>query len=347
MKKILFVNFSKDWGGGEKWYETISNKLDERGYQIVFIGRNGSKLHKKVSKLFFTMSVGGISFLNPIKLLKSVKLIKSIDPDVVVLNSSKELKNLAYASKIAGVKKIIYRRGILNKIKPGIVNKFMLRKCVTDYLANSKVTTQAFSEIISPDIVNVIYNGIECSDNVPVPKYDSNKLAIVARLSHEKGVDIGIRSFNEALKTNSKAELHIFGTGKEEEALKDLVNDLNISGRVIFRGFSENVNDDLKDFSLLMMPSRKEGFGFVLLEAMNNYLPCVAFKGNSAEEIIVEGESGYLVDSFDINSMGEKINKILTNPDLARKFGKYGNDRLKEYFTLDRSVDELVKLIER
>jgi len=347
MKKILFVNFSNDWGGGENWYDITSKELSDLGYIVEFFGNAGSELQKRVNFPFYTMTISSLSFLNPFKMIKIWKTIRKISPDVVILNSSKELKSIAFIASYLRVEKIIYRRGILNQITPSFLNKFLLKRCTTHYIANSKTTRLSFSRILDPEKVEVIYNGIKSIVKNPRVNYKSKKTIIAARLSEEKGVDLGIKAFAEVAKKDTDAELHIFGVGAEDRVLRRLVTNLDIKNKVFFCGFSSDLANELSEFSMLLMPSRKEGLAFVLLEAMNNNLPCVAFTGNSAEEIIVDGKTGYLVDAFNIELMAERILDVISNSERAEIFGRAGKNRLIEKFTLEKSMTKLVGLIER
>jgi phosphatidylinositol alpha-1,6-mannosyltransferase len=87
--------------------------------------------------------------------------------------------------------------------------------------------------------------------------------------------------------------------------------------------------------ALFAMPSRREGFGLVYLEAMASRLPCVGSVHDAAPEVIVDGETGLLVDQGDIGGMARQIADLLTDPDRRERMGQAGHRRFASAFTYD------------
>ena len=98
---------------------------------------------------------------------------------------------------------------------------------------------------------------------------------------------------------------------------------------------------------MLIMTSRWEGFGLVLLEAMKLRIPCIAFSHLAANEIIIDNKTGFLIPDSNIDLMANKICYLLSNPEACQLMGKNGNDLLKEKFSIKASIDQYEKIIER
>jgi phosphatidylinositol alpha-1,6-mannosyltransferase len=89
------------------------------------------------------------------------------------------------------------------------------------------------------------------------------------------------------------------------------------------------------------MPSRNEGFGLVYLEAMAHGLPCVGSDEDAAREIIVDGETGYLVKQSDQAALRDRLIGLLTDATLRRTLGLGGRARLAREFSYDRFSSRL------
>jgi len=347
-KKVLFINFTKFWGGGESWAYQVMDELRKRNYSIVLLSNSQSQLKLKAEQNRFeiySFKISKLSFLNPFILFKIKEKLAEIKPDVILLNSSLELKTVGLILKSCGCSQVIFTRGIPSPMKMKPLKHYLFSNVVTDVIVNSNYVKVSVANIaaLQKNEPTVIYHGIN-PETLLESKGGTNNIAIVGRLSHEKGVDLAIQAMRNVLKSEPEAKLWIIGDGKEKENLIRLTSELNIQNNVIFHGFTNNVNKLLLQCSLLVLPSRWEGFGLVLLEAMKLKIPCIAFDHTAANEIIIDDETGFLIPNMDVELMADKINFLLSNPALARKMGIKGNELLKNIFTIDRSIDGYEKL---
>ena len=118
-------------------------------------------------------------------------------------------------------------------------------------------------------------------------------------------------------------------------------------GRVALPGQLPNAARYLKAFDVFTLPSLKEGFPWVVLEAMAAELPIVATSVGAVPEIIRTGENGLLVNAGDVSELSRAIEKILANTELARKLGAQARATLEERFTLRDMLKPTVELLER
>ena len=351
-KKILFVNFSKTWGGGENWHFTTASELRKRGWDVVFLVHYQSSLHKKCKDNDFrteTISIKSLSFLNPFKRIKITKLLKQVSPDVVILNASKELKNIAIPAKKAGVKKIIYRRGIPKNVRMNILNLSIFRGAVTHIIVNSKTTLKALAPLTDklPHIVpQVIYNGL-ASDIQFSANGLSKTICVASRLSYEKGVDRAIEAMVLVNEKIPESKLLIIGDGNEKENLTQQVSKLGLDNCVEFAGFNKDISSLMKRCSLFVLPSRMEGFGFVLLEAMRMKMPCIAYSNTAAAEIIINKKTGFLIDAdtHHIQNLASAITNLLADTALIEEMGNAAFQLFHKEFTIDKAIDNLEILL--
>ena len=117
-------------------------------------------------------------------------------------------------------------------------------------------------------------------------------LLAVSRLTKQKGIDVAVRAL-ESLPDDTV--LVVLGEGPERDALESLARELGVGGRVFLPGRVPDVAAWLRRATLLVHPARWEGFGLGVLEAMLAGLPVVASNVSSLPELVVDGETGFLV----------------------------------------------------
>jgi glycosyltransferase involved in cell wall biosynthesis len=349
--KILFVNFTKFWGGGESWSYQVMDELRKRNHSIVLFSNTRSELLLKAQQNDFetvAFPVGKLSFLNFRLISKIKKTLLEIKPDAIFLNSSLELKTVGLILKASGCSKVIFTRGIPSTMKMKPLKRYLFSNVVTNVIVNSNYVKESIKNITNllKNEPEVIYHGIQ-PDSFNFAEGNTKNIAIVGRLSYEKGVDIALQVMQKVLQSQPDAKLWIIGDGKEKENLIKLTSELGIDNSVEFFGYTDDVEKLLIQCSMLMLTSRWEGFGLVLLEAMKLKIPCLAFDDIAANEIIINNETGFLISNRNVDSMADKVIHLLSNPDIGIQMGENGNELLKDKFTIDKSIDQYVKTIER
>ena len=162
-----------------------------------------------------------------------------------------------------------------------------------------------------------------------------------------KGHDELIDCWPDVLAAVPDARLVIAGTGNDRGRLIRKAEDARLGDRVIFPGFVEN---DLRDAlmaraSVFAMPSRGEGFGIVYLQAMRAGKPCIGSTADAAGDVIVDGETGWLVDPADRRALASAVVSLLEDEAARRRMGEAGRRRFEREFTFDRFRDRLGMLL--
>src|SRR5690606_33587813 len=107
---------------------------------------------------------------------------------------------------------------------------------------------------------------------------------------------------------------HIYGKGSLETVIKENIDKLGLSGRVILEGNVTDLYEKYSSYSLMVMTSSYEGFPMSLLEGMVNKLPLVSFDIQTGpNEIIHNNQNGFLIEPFNIDDAANKINLLIEN----------------------------------
>lgn len=123
-------------------------------------------------------------------------------------------------------------------------------------------------------------------DRQPKSIYKVNRIGTISRLANQKDIPTMLTSFQEFRATNSNAHLSILGAGPMEMQLKNLVRKMKLEDFVSFLGRSSDVYSFLSTLDAFVLTSKYEGFGMVLLEAMDVGVPIVASRNSAIPEVL-------------------------------------------------------------
>lgn len=145
------------------------------------------------------------------------------------------------------------------------------------------------------------------------------------------------------------ARLVIAGGGPGRAVLQEVAAASACAARIDFKGFvpEHEMADLWAAASVFAMPSRGEGFGLVYIEAMRQGLPVVASVHDAAQEINIDGETGFNVDLDQAGELPARLIHLLKNPDTARSMGEAGQSRWKEHFRFCCFRERFLPLIGR
>lgn len=143
------------------------------------------------------------------------------------------------------------------------------------------------------------------------------------------------------------AKLLLVGEGPEWFAVKQYVKKLGIASKVIFLGIQEEVARLYSLADLLLIPSEKESFGLVAIEAMACGVPVVGSNTGGLPEVVAHGETGLLSPVGDVMDMANNALRILRNQTMHRIFSLRGLERVKYRFSAGRIVGQYESLYRR
>lgn len=348
--RIVFCNTIGSWGGGEKWHYETACELADQGHSVYFLLHpHGSIKQKLVDKSVQILEcrIGNLSFLNPAKFFKLFLKLKSIHADAILINRPAELKIVAFVAKSVGIKHIVYRRGSDVVVKKSKLNTLLLEKIVDQIIANSTSTKRSLlkSGLAIEKKIRVIHNGIKQSmpDALFSRKQSDIKIIGAAgRLVNQKGFDMLLLVAAQLKERGLRFRIEIAGEGPERSSLELKIDELGLSSHVNLKGFVNDMPSFFEACDVFVLPSRYEGFGYVMVEAMLAQKPVIAFKTSSATDIVSDNVTGFLVDAFDLSQFADKIETLITKGDLAISMGQKGYQRALERFPLKKATEELI-----
>jgi len=189
----------------------------------------------------------------------------------------------------------------------------------------------------APDARARLREEFEIPDDAPV-------VAIVGRVSREKGHEVLLESMAELRERVPDARLLVVGGGPLRRDLEKRAEAPDLAGVIHFTGYRSDVHDVLAAVDLLAMPSLwDEGFGLSALEAIVAGRPVVGFRVGGIPMTVVNGKTGYLVERGDARGLTERMVEVLTDPELAARLSEGCREHATE-FALERHVRRLIEI---
>jgi glycosyltransferase involved in cell wall biosynthesis len=229
----------------------------------------------------------------------------------------------------------------LIRIIYGLIEK-STRFSTVKYIAVSQyIKNQLVKSGVPADKIVVIYSGLDFSK----PTQKAHKRLVigsVGRLHYVKGYDLLIRAF--ALLDNKRLRLKIAGDGDELEYLKKQARELGVLKRVEFVGFQENVYQFLNSLDVYVQPSRSEGFGLAVVEAMSQTLPVVVTPVGSLKEIIKNNQTGFISRDLSPAELAKSLSKTIKNIDMSKQVGQNASRFVIDKFDAERWVSSTIKI---
>jgi glycosyltransferase involved in cell wall biosynthesis len=202
-----------------------------------------------------------------------------------------------------------------------------------------------------PSRIQVIHNGIQLQPfggpaNVELRAFLSKGTGrpIVLCVSRLEATEKGLRFLVSAATMVPEAQFILAGEGREREALEAQARSLGVHDRVTLLGYWKDLPVLLASCDLFVLPSLCEGFGLSIAEAMASGKPVVASAIGGVNEVVVDGETGFLVTPGDPAALASGIRTLLSDPNLAERMGTAGKLRVHREFSAETMVGRTTRL---
>ncbi|MGN6569442.1 MAG: glycosyltransferase family 4 protein [Flavipsychrobacter sp.] len=320
--------------------------LEEKGFKVymlpmVEIGKSSSVLLKYFPALFKNARA-----LN--------KIVKAEEADVVQINDFYNMlgvmmRRLGFRGKL-----ITYVR-FLPSSRPKPLMKiwsYMAQKYSDNVVTVSDVALRE----LPPHPKNIrIFDPVKLEEQLPAKEYGDNGETIdilyQGNYIRGKGQDAGLEAFALAYKQNPRLRIKFAGgdMGLEKnrlfkQQLENRVAELGLQDVVTFTAFAKTVEEGMKEADIVLNFSESESFSMVCLEASFYGTALIATRCGGPEEIIIDGETGFLVPLHDYAAAGEAILK-LCDPELRKRFALAAKKTVRERFPVENFIKEFEEVL--
>ncbi|WP_027125496.1 glycosyltransferase family 4 protein [Gelidibacter mesophilus] len=369
MKIIFLARYLPAEGSTTHMYSVAKN-LIERGEEVYILSR-GHADDPSAINLFEKARLDGIRFVElPFPLYTKVNFISKIKqlcsyiyatpfalyqfyklkPDVIHSHYA-VTTYLAAIHRFFTGKKFIITHHIM-----GIPKHFLNRKADYAIAISRELKTFLISSYnYEESQVELIFNGVEKRENeinqtkiISLKKefsIPSDKIifGFVGSLSYRKGVDVLLKAFSTCTQFN--VHLIILGDG-EIDWVKEMINEYQLNDIVSLIPFRDP-KDIYRMIDTLILPSRREGFPLVPLEAMMMKKPVIRSNTEGAHDQIIDGNNGYVFESENHLELAKIIEKISNTPQSLERLGENAYQHAMHNFTEDAMIDKMMALYQK
>lgn len=346
MKKILEICLSPDLGGLELYMKNITKYLD-----------SPAVINKK-SKLKNIFDNEKIEYfkLSRFDFFKLSRIIDKQNIDIIHLHWTKDIPTVVLAKILSKRKpKIVQTRHMhMTRFKSDFYHKF-LYKNIDMIIAVTNLVKEQLEKFIPKDIrpkIEISYIGAN------TPKFLSNEeknslkdslnikdefiVCIVGRVEEAKGQHIVLEAVEELRKKNINAKALIIGHYMDERYFEELKSKYSND---IFTNFVSNPTDFMQIADCVVLATKKETFGLVLIEAMKCGICVLGSNSGGPLEIIDDKETGLLFESMNSNDLCEKLTFLVNNSEFKNKLALNGKNRANLFFDSKKQFEEIKDIL--
>lgn len=299
---------------------------------------------------------------------KLYRLIRKGRYHIVHTHSSKAGVLGRVAARLAGTPIIVHTLHslVFHEYQPWYVNRLwrlVKKTCapLTDYFISvSEIISQKAIDagIAPPEKFTTIYSGMELdwflkaeADPLAVRREfgipdDALVVGKIARLFALKGHDQLLDAAPAVVERHPNVRFFLIGDGVLNDHLHHRAREAGILDNFVFAGLipRERIPEMISAMDMVVHTSLREGLARVLPQALAMGKPCVSFDIDGAPEVVIPGETGYLVQAGDARGLADAISRLLEDPQLRERMGSAGVRRVDPAFRAETMVDEIASV---
>jgi glycosyltransferase involved in cell wall biosynthesis len=341
--RVVHLNVSLGVGGAEKLLVEFARHADRKRFDLRFVslGRRGSLADDIEACGWPVTALDEPEGLRKWLIFKLAWMLRGWKTDLLHAHNTKALFYGAPAARMARTRMVVYTRHgqrYQASRRENRVFRFLTHFIDGVVCVSRDGARLSAAEGVAPWKIRTIWNGIDVKRFSYVGPQPYGPAVMVGRLTSEKDVSTLLKATAIAVRENPDFRLEIAGTGECLSSLRREAAELGLGSRAHFLGEVRNIPALLGRSSMLVLSSLTEGISLTLLEAMARGLPVVATAVGGNPEIVIDGQTGFLVPPQAPGQLAERMLQLLQEPDTARAMGQRGRERVVTHFHVSQMV---------
>lgn len=356
--RVLFVSSTSEWIGATNSLLLLLKHLRHRYMTSVMLTGEGP-FSEALRDLGVTVTY--VDSLAKERIPAVARIVRRDGASLVhVNNTGGASRNALLAARIAGARCIAHCRSMPEQYSGWRLIPFNAANAV---IAISQACADSLSRWIVADKIHVIHNGLDLGDYMGgrgVSNFEARRelgvnpeatlVMSVGHLMPRKAQHLAIQAVADCVTCGVGLHLALVGRLDRDpayvESLRELTRELSIEDRVTFAGFRADVPRLLAASDVLIHTAIREAFGRAVIEGMASGLPVVALSTDGVREIVLHGETGYLVSHDAVSTLADLLRQLAADRDLRLRLGDRGRRHVMENFEASNTAESVAQLIE-
>lgn len=358
MRKLLLLATSLDYGGAESQTACLATKLKTRGWKVQVVSMLPPRAYaEELAAAGIPVNSLGMrrGVPDPRALFRLVRILRHIRP--LVLHS-----HMVHANLLARLARLLASVPVLvctaHSINEGGRRREMAYR-LTDFLCDittqvSRAGLERYVQIgaVPSHKIRFIPNGVDASrfrpdrearirlrEDIKLEEYFT--WLAVGRFDYAKDYPTMLHAFSRVIRENPTSILLIVGQGPLRPKIERLAIELGIKEAIRFLGVRSDIPELMNAADAYVMSSAWEGMPMVLLEAAATGLPIVATNVGGNSELVLDGQTGFLVPPRDPQALAEAMLCLMRLPyEIRQSMGQAGRTHVEAHYDLERVVDQ-------
>ncbi|WP_455206360.1 glycosyltransferase family 4 protein [Kaarinaea lacus] len=359
--KVLELCLSTGVGGLELYAVRTASQLKARDFGCVAVVGCGTMTAERmrqngVQTIEFKKTNRHLPWLSARRL---ARIVDEQQVDIIHMHWARDLNLAVLAKRMASrsVKLVYTRQMMITRPKQDIYHRVLYRQVDLFLTITQQLCELAQQYLPMPkDAIKTLYYGVEkppilskqeklmLKQFLHIPN-DSFAIGMVGRIEEGKGQYLLVEAVHELVMQGVNVHATIIGPAMDanyEMELKKQVKEWRLTDNIHFYGSHNNPVEIMSVFDVVVLATKQETFGLVLIEAMRNGVAVIGTRAGGVPEIIDEGVTGLMFEPENSQELTEKLSALINDESLCQKLSQAGKEKADQMFTQEQHYQRLV-----
>jgi glycosyltransferase involved in cell wall biosynthesis len=356
----LHIDTARTWRGGQSQVLTTVMGLRALGHRTLLVAHSEGELRQRAKEGLDLLALAPKTEMDLTAAWRLSRILKQLKPDIVHAHDPHGVAMaglaLSMSTQLAKPPLVAARRVDFH-LRGSSLSRWKYRQVDCFLCASEAIRQMLIGDGVPAARAVTVHEGIDLERVEAAPPANLHAelwlphhapiVGNVAALVPHKGQRHLIEAARLVLPQVPDARFIIAGEGELRPALERQFKEHHLEKHVLLAGFRPDVLSLHKAFDIFVMSSVTEGLGTSLLDAMAAGKPVVATMAGGIPEVVVDGETGFLVPPRDHDTMAGAIVKLLKDDGLRHRMGEAGRARVRTIFSAERMVQETLRVYQR
>ena len=356
----VHVDTARTWRGGQNQVLVTVLGLRALGHRTALVAHPSGELRRRAEEGLDFFPLAPRTEMDLAAAWRLSRLLKELRPDVVHAHDPHGVAMAAIALSMSTLPtrpRLIASRRVDFHLRGSALSRWKYRQVDCFICASEAIRTMLVGDGVAKRRTVTVHEGIDLARVKAAPPaelhqelwlpHDAPIVGNVAALVPHKGQKYLIDAVARLLRDEPDTRVVIAGEGELQAALVQQIRHHHLEKHVILAGFRPDILSLHKAFDVFVLSSVTEGLGTSLLDAMACARPVVATSVGGIPEVVVDGETGFLVPPRDPEALAAAIGRLISDRGLREKMGAAGLERVQNTFSAEHMVRNTLRVYER